>query len=238
MINNTIYTSNSMSSTIYSNGISGFNISDFVMSTLQNVQNRASRLNVNDNMSYAEMLKLMQQEISGSVDDNKVQDKPTADMALDEYKAYIAEKIKKLNFDSSRFADDEVIQISDAGWQKMKSDSDYEQWVLSKITTSRQSKNQLAAMGFGGSYYILSFGANKSDYNEQSWVKNFSKLNDFLDGIYNSSTLFGTNSKSRSKSSVWGSIFSMQAERFKIESQVNSNYAQLRQKIFSNLNSF
>ena len=238
MINNTIYTSNSMSSTIYSNGISGFNISDFVMSTLQNVQNLASRLNVNDNMSYAEMLKLMQQEISGSVDDNKVQDKPTADMELDEYKAYIAEKIKKLNFDSSRFADDEVIQISDAGWQKMKSDSDYEQWVLSKITTSRQSKNQLAAMGFGGSYYILSFGANKSDYNEQSWVKNFSKLNDFLDGIYNSSTLFGTNSKSRSKSSVWGSIFSMQAERFKIESQVNSNYAQLRQKIFSNLNSF
>ena len=238
MINNTIYTSNSMSSTIYSNGISGFNISDFVMSTLQNVQNLASRLNVNDNMSYAEMLKLMQQEISGSVDDNKVQDKPTADMELDEYKAYIAEKIKKLNFDSSRFADDEVIQISDAGWQKMKSDSDYEQWVLSKITTSRQSKNQLAAMGFGGSYYILSFGANKSDYNEQSWVKNFSKLNDFLDGIYNSSTLFGTKSKSRSKSSVWGSIFSMQAERFKIESQVNSNYAQLRQKIFSNLNSF
>ncbi|MBR1396332.1 MAG: hypothetical protein IJ563_02200 [Selenomonadaceae bacterium] len=238
MINNTIYTSNSMSSTIYSNGITGFNISDFIMNTLQNVQNRAAKLNINDNMSYAETLKLMQQEINGSVDSNEAQNKPTTDMTLDEYKAYIAGEIKKLSFDSSRFADDEVIQISDAGWKKMITDSDYEQWVLNKISASRQAKNQLAAMGFGGSYYILSFGANKSDYNEQSWVKNFSKLNDFLDGIYNSSTLFGTKSKSRSKSSVWGNIFSMQAERFKIESQLNANYTQLRQKIFSNLSSF
>ena len=222
MINNTIFTSNSNLGTVYSNGIN-----NLIMQTLQN---QVSRLSKKDT-SYAEMLKIMQKKVNAETD--SVQTKTTVDMTMDEYKTYIADEIKKYSFDATRFDDDEVIQISNGGWQKMKSDSNYESWVLDKIKSSRLSQNQLASMGFGGSYYILSFGAEKSDFNEQTWIKNFKKLDNFFSGIYSSSGLFGT--KSRTRSSNFGNVFSMQDERFQLQTQLARNQIAIHQQIQSTI---
>ena len=185
MIKNTIYTSNSKVSNLYASSINSF-----IFQTLQNVQNRQNKLfNRNTSKSYDEMLKLMQQTINNEVEDTK---KSTADMTMEEYKSYFAEEIKKISFDSSRSNDDEVIQISNAGWKKMKSDPSYESWVMDQIASSRQTKNQLANIGFGGSYYILNFGDKKSDFKSQTWVKDYSRLDNFFNSTRKSTSSLAT----------------------------------------------
>ena len=216
-INNTIYTSNSAFNTIYANTTAGLN------SLLQNRINAA----VNKNLTYGEML----QSLKHSVDAEMITEKSTAEMTMDEYKNYIAAEIKKLDFDSSHYADDEIIQISDAGWEAMKNNPNYENWVLNKISANRKTPNQLAGMGFGGAYNILSFGANEQAYHETTWYKNFSQIDDFFSSVFDMSSLLGNKSKSKNKTSAWGNIFSMQAERLKMQSALAAQQAALHQRI-------
>ena len=251
MINNTLYTSNnSMLNNLYDNTVSN-------LSTLKNLNNlnnlnnlgTLSGLNALNNLSqsstktlsYADVLKSMQERLAlktstaeQTEEEAEIEEqKSTADMTMDEYKSYIAEKIKNIPFNSSKSSDDEIIQISNSGWQEMKDNPNYEQWVLGKITASRQASNQFALAGFGGSYYIMRFGDKESDYHEESWPKNFSRLDNFFSRMYDMSSLFGIKSKSKSKSksytSDWGGIFSLQAERLKFQSQVTVQSAMRQQ---------
>ena len=59
------------------------------------------------------------------------------DMTMEEYKIFINGLLSSIPFDSTRIYDKEIISISDAGWEQMKNDPDYEAWVLGYTVGNR-----------------------------------------------------------------------------------------------------
>ena len=79
------------------------------------------------------------------------------EMSMTEYQVYIAAKIDDIPFNATRPFDEQAINISDAGWLKMKEDPSHEQFVLDAIERSRQMIDDLFNRGSVGNYSVLSF---------------------------------------------------------------------------------
>ena len=59
------------------------------------------------------------------------------DMTMEEYKDFINGLMNSIPFDATRIYDREIVSISDAGWEQMKNDPDYEAWVLGYTAENR-----------------------------------------------------------------------------------------------------
>lgn len=89
-------------------------------------------------------------------------------MTMDEYKEYIYNRISQLPVHPSNMQDYVSVQISEAGLEKMKTDPEYEQWVLSSIKTNFTSRDPWSGM-CGGKYVVLSFGSEKEQSRGECW---------------------------------------------------------------------
>ncbi len=93
-------------------------------------------------------------------------------MTMEEYKQYIYDKICSMPMHPSRMQDNFSIQISDAGFEAMKNNPEYEAWVLQDIRTGFQRENVLAGV-CGGSFCISYYGAAKEECHAQMWSKGY-----------------------------------------------------------------
>ena len=87
------------------------------------------------------------------------------DMTMEEYKEYIYNQISKFRIDPSRSGDWYSINISDEGFETMKNDPEYEEWVLDYIQRdmSYPAPAWYTAMGGPSAYCILNFGASPEE---------------------------------------------------------------------------
>ncbi len=91
------------------------------------------------------------------------------DMTMEEYKIFINGLLSSISFDSTRIYDKEFISISDAGWDQMKNDPDYEAWVLGYTAENRSVRNPFFGWpGASGSVYVEKFGASIEEHIGQS----------------------------------------------------------------------
>ncbi|MDE7423100.1 MAG: hypothetical protein K2N51_05330 [Lachnospiraceae bacterium] len=91
------------------------------------------------------------------------------DMTMEEYKIFINGLLSSISFDSTRIFDKEIISISDAGWEQMKNDPDYEAWVLGYTAENRSVRNPFFGWpGASGSVYVEKFGASIEEHIGQS----------------------------------------------------------------------
>ena len=90
------------------------------------------------------------------------------DTGLEAYKQSIWEKISRLPMSASQKIGSISIQISDAGFQAMKNDPEYEAWVLDTLGQNFLFQNPWVSI-CGGTYSIHSFGATKEEYRGSSW---------------------------------------------------------------------
>lgn len=91
------------------------------------------------------------------------------DMTMEEYKIFINGLLSSISFDSTRIYDKEFISISDAGWEQMKNDPDYEAWVLGYTVENRSVRNPFFGWpGASGSVYVEKFGASIEEHIGQS----------------------------------------------------------------------
>lgn len=91
------------------------------------------------------------------------------DMTMEEYKIFINGLLSSISFDSTRIYDKEIISISDAGWEQMKNDPDYEAWVLGYTAENRSVRNPFFGWpGASGSVYVEKFGASIEEHIGQS----------------------------------------------------------------------
>lgn len=91
------------------------------------------------------------------------------DMTMEEYKSFINGLLNSIPFDSTRIYDKETISISDAGWEQMKNDSDYEAWVLGYTAGNRSVRNPFFGWpGASGNVYVEKFGASIEEHLGQS----------------------------------------------------------------------
>ena len=91
------------------------------------------------------------------------------DMTMEEYKDFINGLMNSIPFDATRIYDREIVSISDAGWEQMKNDPDYEAWVLGYTAENRSVRNPFFGWpGASGSVYVEKFGASIEEHIGQS----------------------------------------------------------------------
>ena len=96
----------------------------------------------------------------------------TQDMTMDEYKQYIYDRISRLPMDPSRRWDNISIHISDDGFEAMKNDPEYEEWVMDYLRQDFMSYNPWTAV-CGGCYCVKYIGASPEEYHGESWYTGY-----------------------------------------------------------------
>lgn len=119
--------------------------------------------------SYLELLKSLQkqQELSETAEV-----KPVNEMTMDEYKEYIAESLNALPMHASRSESTSVVMISHAGWERMKNDPAYEQWVIGRVSAEFSGQDPWDTVG-SSSYNIYRFGGTMEEYSQDNWGKDY-----------------------------------------------------------------
>ena len=87
------------------------------------------------------------------------------EMTLDEYKEYIESQLQNIPRHFTRHRDEVTVCISDAGYEAMQNDSDYEAWVLESVREELSFPDHLCGWpGTYGRYDVMQFGASKEDF--------------------------------------------------------------------------
>lgn len=100
---------------------------------------------------------------------NGVENVSREDMTMEEYKSFIHGLLNSIPFDSTRIFDREIISISDAGWEQMKNNRDYEAWVLGYTVENRSVRNPFFGWpGASANLCVEKFGASIEEHIGQS----------------------------------------------------------------------
>lgn len=93
-------------------------------------------------------------------------------MTMDEYKAYIREKIYRIPVNPSQSLNSVAVDITEEGFEAMKKDSEYEEWVLDGLEADFASYDPWSSI-CGGHYVVHHFGATKEEYRGQSFYPEY-----------------------------------------------------------------
>ena len=96
----------------------------------------------------------------------------TQDMTMEEYKQYIYDKISQIPMNPSRMQDNISINISEAGFEAMKNDPEYEKWVLDWLEKDFTAYNPWTST-CGGCYCVKYIGASPEEYRGESWYAGY-----------------------------------------------------------------
>ncbi len=87
------------------------------------------------------------------------------DMTMEEYKRFFTGLMQSIPYDWSQKNDVNVWSITEAGWEQMRNDPDYEAWVLGYTAQDRAVNIPFAAMpGYFPSYHTEHFGASIDEH--------------------------------------------------------------------------
>lgn len=107
-------------------------------------------------------------QIGAGIQDNIDRDA----MSMAEYRRYITAKINSLPMDYTHQDDTEIIKISEAGWAEMKSNVNYEAWVLGYLKEDFSFHNPWYGMGsVRGNYIVEEFGALVNEHHGRGEAK-------------------------------------------------------------------
>lgn len=90
------------------------------------------------------------------------------DMTMEEYKQYINDKISQIPMHPTRMSESISIHISEAGFEAMKNDPEYEAWVLNDLRTGWAQPDRWAGV-CGGAYSTIYYGATKEECHAEMW---------------------------------------------------------------------
>ncbi len=82
------------------------------------------------------------------------------EMTLQEYKQYISARISAIRIDPSHALESLRVQISDEGLKAMKTDGDYETWVLEMLEKAWSTPST----GMPGTFITYNIGAEREDF--------------------------------------------------------------------------
>ena len=140
------------------------------INALSELQNRfPSNVNVRDgSLDFMALVAAAGQAVSAPKID-------TESMSMTEYKMYIYNIISELAFDTSESRDFIAVNISEAGFEAMKNDPEYEKWVLSKVAEDYFSFNMWGNRQ-SVRYGIKYFGATKDEYRSETWCADLNDI--------------------------------------------------------------
>ena len=95
-----------------------------------------------------------------------------ADMSMETYQQTIREKISQMPLSATRQMESISIQISDAAFERMKNDPDYETWVLNDLREALSQSNPWVPVS-GGGYSVFYIGATKEECHAEGWYPGY-----------------------------------------------------------------
>lgn len=102
-------------------------------------------------------------EASGSIVGNsKIGSVSAKDMTMVEYKQYIYNKISQIPMHPTRAGESISVTISEAGFEAMKNDPEYEAWVLNDLQVGWSQPDKWSGI-CGGAFSTIYYGASKED---------------------------------------------------------------------------
>ena len=102
-------------------------------------------------------------EGSGSIVGNlKTGSVSAKDMTMEEYKQYIYNKISQIPMHPTRAGESISVTISEAGFEAMKNDPEYEAWVLNDLQVGWSQPDKWSGI-CGGAFSTIYYGASKEE---------------------------------------------------------------------------
>lgn len=95
-----------------------------------------------------------------------------ADMSMEAYRQMIREKIAQMPLSDTRQMESISVQISDAAFERMKNDPDYEAWVLNDLQTAFAQTNPWVPV-CGGGYSVFYIGETKEECHAEGWYAGY-----------------------------------------------------------------
>ena len=120
--------------------------------------------------SYLDILRSLQAKSAAKTEEPAATD--TAAMTMEEYQSYIGEKLQNRTRHQTRAQSSTAVIISDNGWERMKSDAAYENWVVSTVAADLASADPWSTLG-SGSYTIHRFFDSEEAYSVDNWGKDY-----------------------------------------------------------------
>ncbi len=93
-------------------------------------------------------------------------------MPLEEYKQYIYQKISQIPIHPSQHMMSAAVHITDAGFEAMRNDEEYEKWVLDVLRRNFGMNDPWAEV-CGESFSVHRFGATREEYRGDKWYTGF-----------------------------------------------------------------
>lgn len=137
------------------------------------------------NMQIAKVFSNLQKKLTNNLEQlsyknilenatENLSDKSSEDMTMEEFKAYIWDKIDSFPFSPTRPNDDETVKISEKCFERMKEDCEYEEKMMNIIKEGRMYPNPYygSLLDNGGTYWILEFDGGEG-CKSRGFSKNF-----------------------------------------------------------------
>lgn len=132
----------------------------------------ASQKKKTNGATFADSLVRAERDDSLKTSANASEAISTKDMTFDEYRQYIYDRISEIPLHPTQRLGMISVQISDEGFEAMKKDPEYEQWVLNDLKEGFSKPNPWAAV-CGGTCSVIRYGASKEDCYAEMWSAGF-----------------------------------------------------------------
>lgn len=139
----------------------------------------------------------------------------TKDMTMEEYKEYISDRLSRIPMHPSQMQNSVAIHISDAGFEAMKNDPEYEEWVMEWLGKDFAFHDPWSGI-CGGHYVVHYIGAAKEEYRGEGWYPAYQ--NGSGESLFNQ----------KAKGSFWERRLKRQEMERQIEKNVQTRKAWLK----------
>lgn len=144
----------------------GTMITDCTANSSQAVQKYGNRRANGVNNTQKSFARTM---LNQSAESALLQEEPSPqEMTMEEYKQYIAQKIRQLPVHPSRRQENISVIISEEGYEAMKNDPEYEAWVLNDLR-SAWSQPCFCFGNESKTYTSIYYGASKEECRSETW---------------------------------------------------------------------
>lgn len=177
-----------------------------------------------ENLSYKSILENTSENLS---------EKSAEDMTMEEFKAYIWDKIDSFPFSPTRPNDDETIKISDKCFERMKEDAEYEEKMMNIIKDGRMYPDPYYGTGLNsaGVYWILEFDGGEG-CKSQGFSKNFGGSKESAESRFDNNSEGGFwSSKRLLKKKMQAQIEEIIHQKREITQEINEEVALKREII-------
>jgi len=126
---------------------------------------RQSTSQGSDFLSMAAQLRASESSIAPAVSEK-------SDMSMEAYQQMIREKISQMPLSATRKMESISVQISDAAFERMKNDPDYEAWVLNDLQEAFSQTNPWVSICDGG-YSVFYVDGTKEGCHAECWYPGY-----------------------------------------------------------------